>query len=153
MKTRLGRLDEKEREELRGIMKAVNSSETGDSSSRFARFGELLSRADSYDSIALNEEVIEYQPEINESVWSDAAALRRTGELLEMGRKISCQVTAIHGDYDPHPWQGVSEPLSTVIKSFHFILLGKCGHTLWAEKHARDRFYQILRQEISDALL
>lgn len=153
MKTRIGRLAEKEREELQGIMKALSSPETGARLSCFARFGELSSKADSYDSIALDKEVIEYQPEINESVWSDAAALRRSGELLEMGRNISCPVTAIHGDYDPHPWQGVNEPLSTVIKSFHFILLEKCGHTLWAEKHGRDRFYQILRQEILAAPL
>lgn len=153
MKIRIGRLDEKEREELHGIMKALSSSETGARLRSFARFGELLSRADSYDSIALDEEVIEYQPEINESVWSDAAALRQSGELLEMGRNISCPVTVIHGDYDPHPWQGVNEPLSTVIKSFHFILLEKCGHTIWAERHARDRFYQILHQEILAAPL
>ncbi len=148
MKTRINRLTEMEREELHGIMEALSSPETRDRSHIFARFGELTSKADSYDPIAMDEEVIEYQPAISESVWSDASALRKSGVLIEMGRAISCPVTAIHGDYDPHPWQGVQGPLSVAIKNFHFILLEKCGHTLWAERQARERFFEILRHEI-----
>jgi len=32
---------------------------------------------------------------------------------------------SIHGDYDPHPAEGVKEPLTRVIKDFRFILLKK----------------------------
>ena len=88
-------------------------------------------------------------PTINIGVPGEAELLRRTGELLEMGRRISCPVVAIHGDWDPHPAEGVAEPLSSVLKSFEFILLANCGHTPWVEKMAKDKFYSILKTLIA----
>ena len=78
--------------------------------------------------------------------------MRKSGQLLEEGRKIICPVVAIHGDYDPHPATGVKEPLEKVIKDFRFILLKNCGHHPWYEKEARDNFYQILQQETQQAI-
>jgi pimeloyl-ACP methyl ester carboxylesterase len=74
--------------------------------------------------------------------------LRRSGRLLEMARKISSPVLAIHGDYDPHPAEGVEKPLSAVIRDFRFILLEKCGHKPWIERQARERFLAILEEEL-----
>ena len=82
------------------------------------------------------------------AVWESAAALRRSGELLKMANLIQCPVTAIHGDYDPHPAEGVRDPLSAVISGFKFILLTQCGHTPWLEKHAQKAFYQALKAEL-----
>jgi pimeloyl-ACP methyl ester carboxylesterase len=56
-------------------------------------------------------------------------------------------VVAIHGDYDPHPFQGVKKPLSGILKDFRFILLKNCGHTPWIEKKAVNEFYRVLRAE------
>jgi pimeloyl-ACP methyl ester carboxylesterase len=86
--------------------------------------------------------------EIFKGVWEEASDLRRSGKLLELGREIQCQVVAIHGDYDPHPFEGVREPLSRFLKDFKFILLEKCGHRPWIEKEVKERFYEILKQEI-----
>ena len=68
--------------------------------------------------------------------------------LLALGRHIRCPVVAIHGDYDPHPAAGVRVPLSAVLKDFTFILVEKCGHRPWIERAAKDRFYDILEQEL-----
>ena len=57
------------------------------------------------------------------------------------GNNIKCPVIAIHGDYDPHPYEGVKKPLARVINDFNFILLEKCGHTPWKEKEVRKKFY------------
>ncbi len=65
-----------------------------------------------------------------------------------MASSIQCSVLAIHGDYDPHPWQGVSAPLSETVPDFRFELLANCGHKPWIEKHARDRFYELLEMEL-----
>jgi pimeloyl-ACP methyl ester carboxylesterase len=81
-------------------------------------------------------------------VWEEADQLRSCGKLLELGKKIRCQVIAIHGDYDPHPFEGVREPLSRVIKDFRFILLENCGHRPWIEREGKERFYRLLRKEI-----
>jgi pimeloyl-ACP methyl ester carboxylesterase len=86
-----------------------------------------------------------------EGVWKDASEMRRSGRLLELGNLIRCPVTAFHGDYDPHPAEGVSAPLSAVLKTFSFVLLEKCGHKPWIELHARDEFYRGLRKELSGA--
>jgi pimeloyl-ACP methyl ester carboxylesterase len=59
-------------------------------------------------------------------------------------------VVAIHGDYDPHPAEGVREPLSRVLSDFRFVTLEKCGHLPWIERHAKEPFYDLLRREIAD---
>ena len=81
-------------------------------------------------------------------MWKDAAELRSSGKLLELGKQIECPVVAIHGDYDPHPTEGVWKPLSAVLNSFRFILLENCGHMPWIERQARDKFYKILKEEL-----
>jgi pimeloyl-ACP methyl ester carboxylesterase len=70
--------------------------------------------------------------------------MRKSGELLTMARKIRCPVIAIHGDYDPHPAEGVKKIMSPLLKDFIFVLLKNCGHEPWNEKFAKDEFYQIL---------
>jgi pimeloyl-ACP methyl ester carboxylesterase len=57
-------------------------------------------------------------------------------------------VVAIHGDYDPHPTEGVREPLSKVLKDFRFIMLEHCGHLPWIEREAREGFFELLRGEL-----
>ena len=56
-------------------------------------------------------------------------------------------MTAIHGDYDPHPAAGVAGPLAGVLPDFRFILLRHCGHTPWREQEAREEFYGTLAEE------
>ncbi len=111
-------------------------------------YGKLVSKLSAYDMVNGDEEV-DVLPEVNESVWNEASKMRRSGELLELGRKITSPVLAIHGDHDHHPYQGVKEPLSRVLDDFRFILLEKCGHYPWKEREAKERFFQLLRDEIS----
>ena len=82
------------------------------------------------------------------NVWGQAHKLRMSGELLELGKKIKCPVLAIHGDFDPHLAEGIEVPLSRVLKEFRFVLLPRCGHYPWLERHARKTFYDILKNEI-----
>jgi pimeloyl-ACP methyl ester carboxylesterase len=111
MKTRLQRLQKGERREAKALYEAIIGSTLSRDS--LTRFGQLISKADSYDLLP------------DES-----------------------QVVAIHGDYDPHPADGVKHPLSGAIKDFRFVLLKKCGHYPWRERNARDMFYCILNAEI-----
>ena len=96
-----------------------------------------------------DDEVLECQYDIYQNVWKQAEELRSSGKLLQLGKKIQCPVVAIHGDYDPHPSEGVKDPLSRVLKDFRFILLESCGHSPWLERAARDRFYSILKREVA----
>jgi pimeloyl-ACP methyl ester carboxylesterase len=93
-------------------------------------------------------ESVDCQADIYNSVWPEAAALRKSGKLLEMGQSIHCPVIAIHGDYDPHPADGIKKPLSQVLKDFNFIELKNCGHTPWIERYAHDSFYEIITAQL-----
>ncbi len=148
MKTRLSRLSGRERSEVRSLIKAFENPRAGKKDRMFNRFGKLISKADSYDPLPVESDMVEVRFDIYHRVWKEAAALRKTGELRRIGRAISCPVVAIHGDYDPHPAEGVKIPLSSILKEFHFVLLKKCGHTPWIEKAARDEFYDVLMKEL-----
>jgi pimeloyl-ACP methyl ester carboxylesterase len=112
------------------------------------RFGELMTIADTYDPLPQQNEILPVQAEVFRSVWEEAAELRRSSNLLRMASSIKCPVVAIHGDYDPHPAAGVHDPLVTSLGDFRFIILEKCGHRPWIERHAADAFYKILAEEI-----
>jgi pimeloyl-ACP methyl ester carboxylesterase len=148
MSTRLSRLSEGEKAEALSLMENLNDPSIEDKNKPMARLGKLISKADSYDPLPHDSEILECQYDINQSVWGQARELRRSGKLLELGRKIHCPVVAIHGDYDPHPPEGIKDPLSSVLKDFRFILLENCGHCPWIERGARDRFYDILKKEV-----
>jgi pimeloyl-ACP methyl ester carboxylesterase len=145
---RLARLSEEERVEFWKIVAGLNGPAAKDKDGLMARFGALVARADAYDPLPRQAELLEFNYEINLNVSADAERLRATGELLALGKQIRCPVVAIHGDHDPHPAGGVRGPLARVIKEFRFILLEKCGHEPWLERGARDRFYEILKAEL-----
>jgi pimeloyl-ACP methyl ester carboxylesterase len=149
MATRLNRLNEEERIEILDLIAVLDNPAAVDKNQAMARFGELMAGADSYDPLPHGSELLEYRYDINYSVWQQASKLRSSGELLRLGGKIRCPVVAVHGDYDPHPAEGVREPLARVLKDFKFIMLEKCGHEPWLEKYARDKFYETLRREIA----
>jgi pimeloyl-ACP methyl ester carboxylesterase len=149
-KTRLSRLGVEEREEVAGIMAGIRDHLEGEGSADFARLGELFFRADACDPLPHEPPEVEFSLDIYRKVWSEATRLRKNGELLEMGREIECPVTAIHGDYDPHPAEGVEKPLSQVLRNFRFILLESCGHKPWIERRARERFLEIIEEELRE---
>ncbi len=152
MKTRLSRLSEDERAEALSLMDTLNNPAIRDKNTPMAQLGKLIAKADSYDTLTLDSEVLECQYDIYQNVWEQAKELRSSGELLELGRNIQCPVVAIHGDYDSHPPQGVKDPLSRILRDFRFILLENCGHYPWLEKAARDRLYSILKREVEQCI-
>ncbi|MFC1962595.1 alpha/beta fold hydrolase [Chloroflexota bacterium] len=146
--TRWTRFSEREKVEAISLSETLKDPDIEDKNAAMARLGKLWARADSYQPLPLGSEILEFQYDINKSVWAGAKNLRSSGQLLDLGRKISCPVVAIHGDYDPHPIEGVKDPLSSILKNFRFIILEKCGHYPWMERSVRDRFYAILKNEI-----
>lgn len=147
MPTRLSRLSEKEKTELNSLMENLNTKKGKEKDDVFKKAGEIIGKADLYNPIS-DKEDMEVQSDIYESIWPAADKLRKTGELLSYAKDINIPVVAIHGDYDPHPSEGVEKPLSQTLENFKFILLPKCGHTPWQEKEARENFFKVLWEEI-----
>jgi pimeloyl-ACP methyl ester carboxylesterase len=152
-KNRLRRLSQEEQEEYLHLVEMLNKSKVPDSTVSLSRLGEL-DKADSYDPIEMSEDptaldFVDDPGEIYQGVWPQAADLRRTGELLRLAATITCPVIAIHGDYDPHPTEGIQEPLAANLQDFRMIMLEKCGHDPWRERYAMDTFYELLEHELS----
>lgn len=148
METRLNRLSENDREEVLSLIKNLEDPTIKDKNMLLVRFGRLIHQADSYDPLPHKSEILDYQYDIHQHVWEQARKLRSSGKLLNFGQKIQCPVIGIHGDYDPHSFEGVQRPLSRILKDFRFMLLEKCGHKPWIERSAKDKFYNILKNEI-----
>ncbi len=155
-RTRLDRLPDLEKAEYLAILAHLNQPGAEGKAVQFARLGELATRTDQYDPIP------EPNPESDplplgqktgasnpfHQVLQQAQELRKRGELLEIAAGVQCPVVALHGTHDPHPIDGVQQPLSSRLKEFRLITFEKCGHKPWIERHARARFYQVLRAEL-----
>lgn len=148
METRLSRLTDEERARFDTLSSALNDPTNPDPDATFAQWGALFSRTDAYDLLPHTDEILECDYSHFQNVWTEAVQLRKSGELVVLGHDIRCPVVAIHGDYDPHPFAGIVTPLSRVIKDFRFTLLPHCGHCPWLEKEARERFYELISEEL-----
>lgn len=148
MKIRLNRLSEEEKTEVLSLTQVLDDPSVINKNKALARFGKLISKADSYDPLTYKSEVLECQYDIYRQIWEQGKRLRKSKRLLEFGKSIQCSVLAIHGDYDPHPYEGVQLPLSRILKDFRFILIKRCGHKPWIERSAKDIFYRILKNEV-----
>lgn len=152
---RLNRLTPDEQEEVKTLLQQMDDPACARRDDLLSLFGEYMKKTDSYRPTSLysaDEDHIPANHELHIRIWNEAAQLRRDGRLLDICRQIQCPVTAIHGDYDPHPAEGVREPLSSIIPVFKFILLENCGHCPWIEEEARDQFYTVLRAELCEHL-
>jgi pimeloyl-ACP methyl ester carboxylesterase len=149
-RTRLNRLSAEEREKAVFIMETLSGNANENKNSYMAQLGDILFIADSYNPITYNSEILECQYDIYQKIWEQVRELRSSGNLLKLGKKIECPVIAIHGDYDPHPFEGIRASLSQILTDFNFKLLKKCGHYPWFERNAKDQFYYILKKELNE---
>ncbi|MDO9326817.1 MAG: alpha/beta hydrolase [Methanoregula sp.] len=147
-KTRLDRLKPKDRAEAQALLAQIDDPTTPDKNVLLGKLGCVLAIADAFDPISLENESFHCQYDIFKNVWDEAAELRRSQVLLRMAHSITCPVVAIHGDYDPHPAEGVNDPLTRELPDFKFILLKKCGHRPWIERYANEEFFETLAKEI-----
>ena len=147
-KTRLDRLKSGERAEAQALMKQIEAPATPDKDALLGKLGYLLAHADAFEPITLENDAFHCQYDVFKGVWDEAAEQRRNLSLLRMAHSITCPVVAIHGDYDPHPGEGVNEPLTRELTDFRFFLLKKCGHRPWIERNAAEQFFDILAKEI-----
>ena len=150
IRTRLDRLKPAERTEAMALIGKMDDPAADEKDQVLARLGVLLSHADAYDPVPFVDEAFHCQYDVFRGVWDEACELRKKRVLIQMAHAIRCPVIAIHGDHDPHPAEGVNEPLSRECPDFRFILLPKCGHRPWIERNASDAFYEALVREIKE---
>lgn len=145
---RLDRLRPADREEAQAIIARLDDPAPGDKNLLLARLGAILARADAFDPVHPDDEAFLCQYDVFRGVWDEVCELREKQILLGMGKRITCPVIAIHGDWDPHPAEGVNDPLAKSLPDFRFVLLENCGHRPWIERSAGEAFYKLLAMEI-----
>jgi pimeloyl-ACP methyl ester carboxylesterase len=147
MENRMSRLSETDKKLFDEIIDELNTE--GEDNDLLGKLGSLMNKAEYFDELPHKQDEVILDSDIYKSIWEEASALRAAGKLIEyFVKKIDCPVVAIHGDYDPHPYLGVKEPLESTLKDFKFILLKNCGHHPWYEKKAREKFFELLFNEI-----
>lgn len=145
--TRLSRFSLEEQHEYRFIIEKLSDSDFKYRNRLFLRLGELALKTDSFDPLKDEYEKPEIEKGKNydfSSLLNEVMELRRKEELISYSKHIKCPVIAIHGDYDPHPAEGVEKPLSNTLRDFQFYLIKECGHKPWIERKAKNKFYEIL---------
>ena len=148
-KTRLARLDAEKRRRFEKIQSRLAQAENEDPGKIAKEWGDIFFDTDIYDPLKTDLEVIEVQYELHQKVWADFVALRdRPGFLKEEFSKIDTPAVVIHGDYDPHPIEGIRPFLEDCLIDVRFYILSNCGHYPWIERFAERQFYNILRKEI-----
>ena len=145
---RMNRLNDVEKGKLGTLVKALNDPHGKRKDDIFAQIGTIFFHTDSYKPLKNMELKMNVEYRIFQHIWEEADEMRRRGKLLDFAKKLQCPVVAIHGDYDPHPFEGVKKPLSKILKDFTFILLKNCGHYPWVERYAREKFYAVLEKEL-----
>jgi pimeloyl-ACP methyl ester carboxylesterase len=147
---RLSRLSDEKRRRHEQIMYELQSKSLEARSALMKEWGEILDETDIYDPLTNDLEIIEVQYDIFSRVWPDFVMLRDTpGYLKKEFSKIDLPTVVIHGDYDPHPIEGIRPFLESCIDEIRFYILPKCGHYPWVERHAREPFFKILKNEVA----
>jgi len=146
---RLSRLTEENLEKYEQIRLELRLAPPDRRGDLMKEWGKLLDESDMYDPLTADLEVIDTQYHIFERVWPGFVALRdKPGFLKEEFSHIKCPVVVIHGEYDPHPIEGIRPFLEECLDDVRFYILPECGHYPWIERRAREDFFKVLKDEI-----
>ncbi|TFH65926.1 MAG: alpha/beta hydrolase [Candidatus Zixiibacteriota bacterium] len=146
---RLERLTQENRTRHDTILREMPQASGDERERLFAEWANIFFDADTYDPLTRDLEVLDVQPDVNEKVWSDFKVLRdRPNFLAGEFSKINIPVVVIHGEYDPHPIEGIRPFLESCLREVRFEMLPQCGHYPWIERRARAQFFDILMDEV-----
>ncbi len=144
---RKGNMSPEEAEEFDQILRKLEEG-AGEKDEYLRRLGAICDKADGYQEEEALRDNAEVNGDLHEKVWKEAAGLRESGKLLEKFEGISCPLVLIQGEADPHPPEGVIQPLRDRNVDIKTYVLDKCGHTPWREKYAREEFERVLFSEL-----
>lgn len=147
-RARRARLSAEQQRELERCERRLAAASRPPSATALRRLGDLARVTDSYDLLPHRAAVRSGSAAVFRSVWKEAESMRRAGRLIRAARRVRAPIVVIHGDADPHPLRGVVEPLHDVGIEPRVVLLSRCGHEPWWERHARVRFFEELRAAV-----
>lgn len=153
IETRNNRMSQEQKKLYSEILKNLQDPNITNKDDYISQLGALCVNIDQYDDEEVEETFPSPHYDIDRSTHfqqalNEVIGMRKSGDLLKEAEKIKCLVVAIHGDYDPHPANGVKIPLEKKIVNFQFFLLEKCGHKPWTERYAHSKFFKLINSEL-----
>ena len=142
-KRRMGKLSEKEQAKADEYFQQLNSGKLKE----LSEFNRLMSKMDAYEMIS-HDDLDCFDFEGHGKLMNEIRPMRKSGQLLEKAKAISCQLILFHGLDDPHPVEGIVEPFDKAGIVYKLLTFEKCGHTPWHEKHAKEAFMKMLKNEL-----
>lgn len=136
----------KQREEFERLTQELSKTDAYNKEEKFAKLASI-SHGDDYDVLEEHTDCIP-DGEIYNCVWPEGAKMRTDGNLLEEAKKIQCPIYVIHGEEDPHPIEGITDPFHKNGIKFTLYTLSHCGHSAWKEKYAKDELKDIIMNKI-----
>lgn len=140
---RKGRLEAFEQEKCDRYFKELNEGTLKDMDD----FTALLDKMDAYDQIG-HESLLEFDLKGHSLLMDEIRPIRASGELINIAKGLSSKLVIFHGNEDPHPVLGITEPFDREDIDYNLYTYEKCGHVPWLERHARDQFYSDIRSEL-----
>ena len=153
IETRNSRMSPEQKDQYSNILNNLQDPNVTNKDAYISKLGALCGNIDQFDEEEIEETFLSPHFDLDRSTHfqqalNEVIGMRKSEELLKESEKITCPVIAIHGDYDPHPANGVKIPLGKKIVDFKFFLLEKCGHKPWTERYARSKFFQLINSEL-----
>jgi pimeloyl-ACP methyl ester carboxylesterase len=125
-----------------------------DPSERMFQRYEIIKPKYNYDHIDHEDDGTEpFDGQAHEETWNDELRLQESGAHPAEFATITAPVLMIHGDYDPHPGIETFNLLKTIIPQIEYRELARCGHSPWYERHARDEFFEVLREWLAGVIV
>ena len=121
-----------------------------DPSARFHELGKQTLELYSYDLATTEQEIDESEPGCSEGTWEDMVRLQNEGVYPAAFAAIKSPVLMLHGAVDPHPGEMIRASLAPHLPQLEYREWERCGHYPWLEKSARDKFFSVLRDWLTN---
>ncbi len=146
LERRLELLSQQEAASFQKAIKILEEKVPGNRTRALQTVERLTQQTDFFEPCEYDDHALELDAHQYQTVWPQAAQMRREGELLRAAQRLACPVSVWHGRQDPHPAAGVLEPLRLSAQSPRVMLFDRCSHSPFAEKYAQTAFYQWLKE-------
>ena len=112
------------------------------------RLGALATRAQTCEPLPHEDNDLPFDARGHRETWNDAIRLQEEGREPAAFAVIDVPVLMVHGAQDPHPGELIHATLQTHLPHVELELLDRCGHEPWRERHARERFLELLERRL-----
>ncbi len=120
-----------------------------DDDARLAALGRFTAELDGHDLLPDEHALGPCDARGHRETWDDMLACQAAGRYPAAFAAIDAPVLAVAGAHDLHPGRLVADGLRAVVPRLRFVELPRCGHAPWRERHARDAFLELVRDELA----